>query len=213
MKTSNKVLSFVIAGLLTSAATVARADAIDTFNETTANGQCCFKVVLDQKSSTDIGVTISTVSPGVYFANTGSGQHPTFAFNLDGVSGISLTNYDTTNWLGSQTAAVTSGPDFGTFTDQFNLISGGGTSSQISSFSFDVTVSSGSIGFNNFVTNTPGYYFTADFGAANNTASGAISDPGIDPPSPAPEPSSLMLLGTGIVGAAGMLRRRLSNRS
>jgi hypothetical protein len=41
-----------------------------------------------------------------------------------------------------------------------------------------------------------------DFDITNTTGAG-------DPPAPAPEPSSLVLLGTGILGAAGAVRRRM----
>lgn len=40
----------------------------------------------------------------------------------------------------------------------------------------------------------------------------ATTAPPPPPPGPAPEPSSLALLGTGVLGAAGLLRRRLFNR-
>jgi hypothetical protein len=52
-------------------------------------------------------------------------------------------------------------------------------------------------------------------------AAGAVTDPGAmdlggggglsggDPMAPTPEPSSLLLIGTGILGAAGMLRKQL----
>jgi hypothetical protein len=202
------LLSLCCVVLLASAA-AARADQIDTFTSVSGNGECCFKVVLDQVSSTDIKLTASLLSPATYWAETG-GPHRGFTFNLD-VTGISVSNINSP-WDSGDVHLTSTTDQFGSFTDWIDNGFETGTNSHYGgSLSFDIT-RAGGISFSDFIPNavTGGYYFSADFLGQDGTGEGGLNGPGVITGSPTPEPSSLMLLGTGIIGAAGLLRRRMS---
>lgn len=166
-------------------------------------GECCFNVDLLSLSSTEMQVTVTLTDGATFFANTGSGQHPAFAFNLSGDPTVTINGFNTSDWtLGG--SVITGGPSLGTFDYSLDLTSPG-TSGKLSSLTFDVTGSS-PITYADFTVSNDDYYFVADIlGSDGGTGLSGISTPG----HLTPEPSSLLLLGTGIVGIAFLLRKRM----
>lgn len=167
-------------------------------------------VVLLQSATGVVTVTetLTPTKPPEGFVATGSGN--SIDFNLTGNPAIAIVVDPTTP--GFAPAKPKSAGGFGTFEyalDCDGISCGPGSSTQNPGpLMFTVTDVAG-VNVSDFIANDSRYFFLSDIIGSTGNTGPVTTLTSSGPVPPVPEPSSLLLLGTGLIAAAGAMRSRL----
>ena len=201
-------ISFAMFALIAlSSAAVARADqaVISVPNPGLSGSPGPYATVTYVLNGSVIDVTVQ-MNAGFAAFGTGSGNNGIFGFNVVG----STAGLNITNMVGVNAFAPAGGQmdGFGNFDVTLSCCNPSGA---VTSFSFTVSRTGGfSSASQLFEANSNGAHFAVHIAPTNGNPTGFAADGGQN--TETPEPASMLLLGTGLLGTAAGLRRRFKKK-
>jgi len=186
-------------------------------------------VTLHQVNSSTVSISETltsgdTMALSDYYVNTGSGGHQPFAFNLD--KAVVITGVTPSTYFAAGTGSTTiSG--LGTFSNYISCTSNCGSGASGStlygqSITFS-TANGSSLSYADFISNSSGFLFASDIiggypsgntgevaayaSSACNTATTTCAGANVTTPTATPEPSTIVIFGTSLLGLSLSGRR------